>query len=336
MFTPRFSVGNRVSWPSFSTANWSSELAYLRNELEPCRQLLQNSLRRAAETGYVRGAAFAASRLGQVLRLLGKRREAEHQTRAALEGFQATADLVLDTETSLELAQLRAERGDVGRARHLLDQSTRRIRLLRLDANVPRAMRVALGLATMAGDPAEAAMAMPGLDTQRDDEAPAALVRWWRTRGDPDRALVVPAPTNPATWGAAAWHVERARAALTADHVLMAGEEATRALTIAEQHAYGDLVLLAKLLLGVATPADDASWHQLVRVAQTNLWVDVCLGALEMDARRRGVIGDTHGARACWRTLRARAEELGYRPGVEEASGWLATEPRATSAGAPR
>ena len=45
------------------------------------------------------------------------------------------------------------------------------------------------------------------------------------------------------------------------------------------------------------------------------------LCALPLDTRE--ALGDAIGAEARWRTLRARCEELGYRPGYAEATGWL-------------
>jgi hypothetical protein len=48
----------------------------------------------------------------------------------------------------------------------------------------------------------------------------------------------------------------------------------------------------------------------------------VFLGALEMDARRLSRT-NPELARQRWRALEARAAELGYQPGVDEATGWL-------------
>jgi hypothetical protein len=57
--------------------------------------------------------------------------------------------------------------------------------------------------------------------------------------------------------------------------------------------------------------------------AQPSLFTEVFLGALELDARRQAANGDPDGARSVWRTLRALSRELGYRPGADEAAGWL-------------
>ncbi len=302
--------------------NWLSELAYRRGDLAGCRRTLQTSLRRAAETNYVRGAAFAASRLGQVLRMLGKRREAEHQTRAAREAFQSTSDLVLDTETGLELATLRAERGDVAGARHLLDETMRRCRSLGLNHLLPRAMRLSLQIATIRNDPAEAAMALPNIHTESDPEAAAALVRWYRSRGDVDQALSVPGV--PTGFGGISWQIERARALLVQGAFDAAAREAEAARHAAETLGYAELELYASLLAGAARPTSEAKWQDLLKRAATSLYTEVFLGALELDARRLHAQGDGATARARWQTLRARSEELGYRPGVEEAAGWLA------------
>lgn len=304
--------------------NWESELQYRRGDLAGCRRTLQTSLRRAAETSYVRGAAFAASRLGQVQRMLGKRREAEHQTRAAREAFQSTSDLVLDTETGLELATLRAERGDVAGSRHLLDETLRRCRSLGLGHLVPRAMRLSLHIATLRGDATEAALALPSVSPAADPEAPAALVRWYRTRGDLAHALAIPAAAPG--YGAVSWQLERARAALGGGDLVLALEEAEAARKNAEASGYAELELYAALLVGSVRTTSEAAWQDLLRRAANSMYTEVFLGAIELDARRLHAHGDAAGSRARWRTLRARSEELGYRPGVDEALGWLTAE----------
>ena len=68
---------------------------------------------------------------------------------------------------------------------------------------------------------------------------------------------------------------------------------------------------------------DSATWNHTTREALASVWTELCFGALELDARRREALGDAIGAEARWRTLRARCEELGYRPGYAEATGWL-------------
>jgi hypothetical protein len=280
----------------------------------------------AAQHRYVRGVAAAAHRLGGVLRMLGRRREAEHHIRSAREAFAATGDLFLDAETGLALATLMVERGEPLTARHLLDETIRRIRGLYLKHLMPMAMRVTLQIATLTGNPTDAAVALSRLERKGDEpEAPAAVVQWWRSRGDVDRALSVPGPPEERSYGAVRWKLERSRAALTGGRHEQAEQEAREALDRAVDLGFAELQTYARLVLGALTDLDDDGWAELQRQATTSMYTEVFLGALEMDARRRHRT-DPEGARTRWRSLLARARELGYRPGVEEASGWLGEE----------
>ncbi len=299
-----------------------ADLAYSQHDLAWCRALCQKNIRMASEHGYVRGVAFAAHRLGQVLRVMGRRREAESQVRSARDAFVAAGDTTPDAEAGLSLAALLVERGEPLAARHLLDETIHRIRGLYLDHLLPLAMRVTLKVATLTGETTDATLALPGIDVATDDEAPAALVHWWRSRGDVDRALSVPGPSDERTFGHALWRLERARAALMGNRELVAQEEARQGLGEATSQGFAELQVYAELLIGATSDVDDEAWAELQRRAMTSMWTEVFLGALEMDARR---LSRTHPelARQKWRALEARAGELGYRPGVEEATGWL-------------
>jgi tRNA A-37 threonylcarbamoyl transferase component Bud32 len=299
-----------------------ADLAYSQHDLAWCRALCLKNIRVASEHGYVRGVAFAAHRLGQVLRVLGRRREAEAQVRSARDGFVSTGDTTPDAEAGLSLATLLVERGEPLAARHLLDETIHRIRGLYLDHLLPRAMRVTLKVATLTGETTDATLALPGVDTEADDEASAALVHWWRSRGDVDRALSVVPPRDDKTYGHALWRLERARAAVMGNRDEIAREEARRGLEEANAQGFAELQVYGELLLGATTAVDDEAWAELQRRAMTSMWTEVFLGALEMDARRLSRT-QPEVARQRWRALQARAGELGYRPGVEEATGWL-------------
>ena len=68
---------------------------------------------------------------------------------------------------------------------------------------------------------------------------------------------------------------------------------------------------------------DDARWVELLSQSSNTLNTETYLGGLEMDARRLTIKGDHDGARKRWRVLGGRSEELGYRPGMDEAFFWL-------------
>lgn len=283
----------------------------------------------AARTeGHVRDQARAAHLLSQVLRLVGRRRRAEQLARAATTAAARSGDLALEAQARLALAELLVERGDAGAARPLLHAAIRRLRGLRLDHQMPKGLRVVLQVALVRGDPHEADVALAWFKTRpdADPEAPATLVRWWRTRGDLQAALAVPAPAS-GTWGYLLWQVERGRAHLVHDDLVSAEREARLARVVAADRGFDELELYARLLQQFASDTAEAAWAATSRDAASHVWTELGFGALELDARRRSAAGDATGARARWQALRARCAELGYQPGWQEAAGWLGESP---------
>ncbi len=302
--------------------DWRAELALASNDHMWCQAQCQRTLRLAAETGYTLGTGLAAHRLGKLLRQLGRRRRAERLARAARDAFGRIGDMALASATDLSLTTLMVERGELVFAGALLDQTIRQIRVLRLDALLPTAMRVALQLATSRIDVNAARMALDTLHNlpHSDPESSAAEVRWWRTRGEADRAIAVVGPESG--YAGVLWRTERARAMLAAGDHDACATEAAEVRADAEAAGYGELTAHASLLLGATGHLDPTSWRDELARATTSLSVEVTLGALELEARRLESNGDPR-ARTYWQTLRVRALELGYRPGVEEADGWL-------------
>jgi tetratricopeptide (TPR) repeat protein len=307
-------------------SNARAEIALQQQELLWCRALLQKNIRQASQHRYVRGIAEAAHRLGQVLRMLGRRREAEHQIRSARDAVAETGDAVLGAETGLALATLLVERGEQLPARHLLDDTIRRIRGLSLEHLLGPCMRLALQIATQTGDTADATVAIAQIEEvgPKDAETPAALVHWWRSRGDIDRALAVPEPSDRG-YGYVTFRVERARAALAAGYEESGRKDLDEAIDRASELGFGELQTYALLVLGTVVDIEEEAWAELQRKAARSMWTEVFLGALEMDARRLSRT-DPLSARTRWMTLMARSRELGYSPGVQEAEGWLVDE----------
>lgn len=304
---------------------WKTEIAFASRKLDSTRRLATNTIRRSQGLGYQRGLAYANSRLGTVLRMQGDRRQAETCTRAARDASTRTGDVYLSAETGLALATLLAERGETAGGRHLLDQTVKQIRALRLDHLLPTAMRVALLLAAIQGNTAEAQLAQSTLSDlpKLDPEVPATLVRFWRQQSEVQRALQVEGPTPTNLYGHTLFRIERARAAVSAGEEHLAAEEARAALAQAKQGSFRELEVYAQLIAGAVIPVDDDAWSEILAASARTLNTETYLGALEMDARRSWNAGDTQGSLRQWRSLKARSEELGYRPGMEEAYFWL-------------
>lgn len=306
-------------------SNARAELALLQEDLLWCRALCQKNIRVASQTRHLHALAEASFRLGLVLRMLGRRREAEHHIRSAADAALATGDLRIRADAALALAALLCERGEALPARLLLDDTIRRIRALSLTHLLPVALRVALQIATLTGNATDGNVALASLTESptQDPEAAAALVQWWRTNGDIDRALSIPAPAaSPRSYGHGRWLVEQARTRLVAGDPAGAAPLAATAAERAAELGFAELEVYAGLLTGVTGAVDEATWASLQERAVGSMWCDVFLGAIEMDARRLSAVSPA-AAESRWRSLLVRARELGHRPGVEEASGWL-------------
>jgi hypothetical protein len=227
------------------------------------------------------------------------------------------------------LATLLAERGLAPPARLKLVDTIRRIRALSLTPLLGPALRLALQIATLTGNQADANDALESLGAAAPDpETPAAIVHFWRSRGDLQRALEVlpPKDAGERSYGHVLWQVERARASLSAGNDdearALAGPTAARAAEL----GFAELEVYARLLLGAVGDLDDAAWANVQSRAVGSMWSEVFLGALEMDARRLQR-RSSEAASGRWRTLLVRARELGHAPGVEEATGWLQGAP---------
>jgi hypothetical protein len=118
------------------------------------------------------------------------------------------------------------------------------------------------------------------------------------------------------------WRIEGARVALAGGEIDRTIQLASKIRDDAMNAGFREISLYATLILGGAGDIDD-TWEERQARATESLNIDVYLGAIEMEARRRHLVGDAHGARAAWRSLALRSADLSYAPGLEEAEGWL-------------
>lgn len=313
--------------PTYMTAGMAllrAEVLLATEDLDAAGAQAEALLLQARRKGQLHDAASAGLVLSRVLRLVGRRGRAESLARAAAVDAGQTGDLELDAQARLHLATLLVERGDAASARPYLDAAIRRLRMLRADHVLPRALRVVLQAAISDGDPHNADMALgPSRGgALADPEGAAVAVRWWRSRGEHRVALQVDAPT-PGTWASMVWHIERARTRLAAGQHQAAAHEAGQARVSALERGFDELELYARLIEQAASPTPEAAWAPTYRDAAASVWTDLCFCALELQARRHELRDEPREARAIWQALRARCEELGYRPGYEEALGWL-------------
>lgn len=305
-------------------SNARAELALLQDDLLWCRGLCQHNIRVASQNRHLHALAEASYRLGLVLRMLGRRREAEQHIRTAADAALATGDLRIRANAGLALAGLLCERGDALPARVLLDDTIRRIRALSLDHLLPTALRIALQIAIATGNATDGNVALSSIvEGPGDAETAAVLVQWWRTQGDLARASAIPAPSaGPRSYGHVRWMVEQARTRLASGDDAGASTLAAEVAARSTDLGFGELEVYARLVCGAAGAIEDGAWRSLQERAVTSMWCDVFLGAIEMDARRLHRASPALAA-GQWRTLLVRARELGHQPAVDEATGWL-------------
>ena len=304
-------------------ADVRAQLALQRQDLTWCRALCQEHLRAARRLRHPWGIARACSRLAEVLRQLGRRTDAEQQIRAACDAAQQTGDPRLEGDVHVRYATLLAEHGDTRSAWHLIDELAGKVEALSLRHLRPGLARLTLQLATLLRDSDRAAAAIKAHQRlgqlPSDPEWPAVLVRWLRTSGRSEEAIAIVGPAQERSFAGALFAVERARAAEVAGDRTQVHHDARRAVELATQLGFEDLGTYAGLLLGACSEVDDDAWAELQRKAAQSQFVEVYLGALALDARR------DRSPTPRWKMLLARARELGYLPGIEEAQNWLSS-----------
>jgi hypothetical protein len=81
------------------------------------------------------------------------------------------------------------------------------------------------------------------------------------------------------------------------------------------------LVIYARLIEGALLPkADFPDWDRLIERCISEYWMELFLGALEFDGRRKMNQGDNHMARTQFEALRLRSEDLGFKPYTQNAT----------------
>jgi len=148
---------------------------------------------------------------------------------------------------------------------------------------------------------------------------PVALARRARALGDAeafDEALRS-APADG--YGGAVVRLELARLHLEANRPDQARRPLKEGLGLAQEHDLAELVLYGRLLAGLLPPVQVHGWDRLVGRCLREPWLDLFLGAVELDGRRRLMAGDNRGARARFASLQLRADDLGLAPLAQRA-----------------
>lgn len=262
--------------------------------------------------------ATAKTITGAVFRILGERQHAEEEVRFARLELGISGDMTQLTQAYLQLAQLLVERGDIIGARKYFNRSLRRINRIGIPQAEPLAMHVQLDVSTAMSqfDEAEAAIQYFSTRAQTPEGVQASIVRYWRARGNRDKAMMVDAPLSKG-WGFILWRLERAMTSICASDLNTAKMELHSVSTVPELPTYKDLYLYFQLLHEYTQNQRWENWNRRVATATHTLYLPLIMAALELSARRMANEGRAQAAHTLWETLHARSEELGYRPGVE-------------------
>lgn len=288
--------------------------------------LAEEALRLAGALRSDRGVGALHLSLGRARLFLGDRPRAEASAIAARRLFVGTGERAAAAVAALHLGTLAIGRGDPSAAwLHAQEAltSARRLNLVQLRI---QALTLTLEIATVRADAelAERCLAeTEGLGARPPAFAIAEL-RWWRSIGEYDRALLAAdpgaEPGGATGYRAAEMELEVARLRVSCGDGHRAGPHLAHGEDIASAGAFPELLLYARVLRGsVDPPTRTDGWALTFAEASRARWVELFLYVLLVDARRRVQKGDAPGARTRFLELDARAEEHGHRPYVAAA-----------------
>ena len=301
--------------------NLDAEVCIWERKYHASKTCAEKALQAARRRGNLWFEARASKTLGRVNRLLGHRRMAERQTRFAKNAFQETGDMAQLILTHIHLGTLLLERGDIFGGQKYFHRAIRRVRRTSLPQARPRALRLQLELAIATGQPDEARSAISALQSNPNMpvDAPALMVRWHRSQGESRKALAVLPPKQAHTWGHCLWHLERIFTSLLDDDLATSRRELHALRKTKHLETFTELHLYGQLIDGFINNSRESAWKAVVTASYRCLYLPVFMSAMELRARRMERGPKRKETRNQWETLLARAQELGYQPGVNTA-----------------
>lgn len=290
--------------------------------LDKTMDVARRGLSTARRLGLPRGTGTFALALARCSRLRGHRRGAEALAWEAQSQFAQHGDQHLHAETALELARLALERGELSAAGVYAEQARHGATKLSRQPLLGQTLALGLELATLCGDSEREHALMTALAAHpgRTEDGAVALARRARQRGDApacDEALRS-APADG--YAGAVVRLELARLHLEGGRPDQARGPLKEGLGLAQDLELAELILYGRLLAGLMPPVQTEGWDRLVARCLREPWLELFLGAVELDGRRKLATGDGRGARARFTSLQMRAEDLGLAPTAARAS----------------
>jgi serine/threonine-protein kinase len=293
-----------------------AEAELARGRLHPSVELCLRGLRLAAGIGYGPGAAGLHLQLGLAYYQLGDRAQAEASVERARRTRVETGERGAAAAAAAWLGWLLLGRGDVAAA-HMLGQEAWTVgKRLNLRAVRGLAHALLLQVATVRADvvAAERVLDDAASTGPLDGLLAISAIRWWRSQGEPGRALEAAAAAPTAGFLGVEARLEHARTLMSRGDRALARPLLDAAGADARAAGYRELVLYERVLRTGVSPATEDVWEQLVEAATASAWVDLYLWIIELDGHRRAARGDVAGARRRFQELAARAAEHGHRP----------------------
>jgi tRNA A-37 threonylcarbamoyl transferase component Bud32 len=263
------------------------------------------------------GIALAKLCEGTAHQHLGDRRSAQSLARSAHNLFLQLGHPERRAESGLLLAELALGNGESRGASLLAEEALVASKKLFLPLVHARTHDLLLSIAGATGNQEKGKKALKQrAQTQQLPKFKAmAETHWWRWRNQLKQAQEAARHSGKRGYPAAYAQLELARTLLQHGNVEACGAALQRGRGIADKEGLEELKTYARLIEGALLPGSDfPDWDQLIEHCISESWIELFLGALEFDARRKMHRGDKLGARSQLEALRLRSEDLGFHP----------------------
>ena len=269
------------------------------------------------------GIALANLAESNALQALGDRRTAQKLARDAHAKFLALGHPERRAESSILLAELSLGNGEARGAGLLAEEALAASKKLFLPLVHARAQDLLLTIAGATGDlgSGEQLLGQRRSTKQLPFSRSTAETQWYRWQNDLEGAQKACAESGRRGYSAARSHLELARTHLQQGNVEACGSTLQKGRAIAEKEGFSELKRYARLIEGALLPQSPfPGWEDLISECVSASWMELYLGALEFDARRKMRLGDRQTARSQLEALRLRSEDLGFVPYTETAT----------------
>jgi len=279
--------------------------------------LAQQARRKAESLHFPYGIALAKLCEATAHQQLGDRRVAQGLARSSHNLFLELGHPERRAETGLLLAELALGNGESRGAGLLAEEALVASKKLFLPLIHARTQDLLLTIAGATGNKkaGDKILKQRAGTHQLPNYQAMAEAHWWRWRNEIEPAEEAAKRSGARGYPAAFAQLEFARTLLQHGKVEACGAALQKGRGIADKDGFEELKMYARLIEGALLPRSNfPDWEQLIEICISECWVELFLGALEFDARRKMHQGETDTARSQLEALRLRSEDLGFLP----------------------